>query len=156
MFGIQALLLEDGGFDVVGLGANAAEAIALCQDKHPDVIIMDLNMSGNVVGAISEISSAKERNIKVLAFTAITGVDYAIAALDKGASGYVLKGSSIKELKDAIHVVHGGDTFISPSFASKVIAGLQSASLRRLARTNCRFSVREEQVLRLLLKGQTC
>lgn len=155
MFGIRALLVGEGGFDVIGLGASAAEALALCQEKHPDVIIMDLNMPGNVNEAISEIVSAKGSNMKVLAFTAVTGVDYAIAALEMGASGYVLKGSSIDELKDAIHVVHAGGTFISPGFASKLISGIHSASLRRAARNDCRFSVREEQVLRLLLKGQT-
>lgn len=75
--------------------------------------------------------------------------------LEAGALGYVLKGSTFEELTEAIRVVHGGDTCITPSFASKVIAGLRMASLRRQAARAIRLSAREEQVLRLLLRGNT-
>ncbi len=153
--GVQSLLADSGSFEVVGIASNAAEALRVVRDNEPDLIIMDLNMPGDVIGVISAISAAKDSKTRVLAFTAVTGVDYAIAALEAGASGYVLKGCSIEELKAAICAVKAGETYISSSFASKVVSGVRTASLRRKAREACRFSVREEQVLRLLLTGQT-
>lgn len=152
--GILALLNSESNFNVQGTASNAGGAIAICEKYSPDVIVMDLNMPGNVIGAIKTIVSMSETT-KVMAFTAVSGVDYAIAALEAGAAGYVLKGSTIDELKEAIEQVHQGENYISPSFAAKVVSGLRSASLRRTAREACRFSVREEQVLRLLLQGQT-
>ncbi len=152
--GIMALFDSDPMINVKGTGDDANSAIALSNEHGPDVIVMDLNMPGNVIDAIKAIASSGETT-KVLAFTAVSGVDYAIAALEAGAAGYVLKGSSIDDLKQAIEQVHLGESYISPSFASKVVAGMRTASLRRTARENCRFSVREEQVLRLLLLGHT-
>lgn len=154
LLGIVSLLNSEPNFRVVGTGGDASSALALSKKHTPDIMLMDLNMPGDVLNTIKQISTSGAKT-KVLAFTAVTGVDYAIAALEAGAAGYVLKGSSINDLKEAIEQVHGGESYISPSFASKVVSGLRSASLRRTAREACRFSVREEQVLRLLLQGQT-
>jgi DNA-binding NarL/FixJ family response regulator len=82
-------------------------------------------------------------------------VDSAIRALDAGASGYVLKGSSAHELIQAIESVCRGETYITQSFASQVIAGLRNAGLRRAAAEAVRFSIREDQIVRLLLRGLT-
>ncbi len=152
--GILALLNSEARMNVQGTAGDAAGALKLCEKFAPDVIIMDLNMPGNVIGAVKTIAS-KPGPTKVLAFTAVSGVDYAIAALEAGAAGYVLKGSSIDELKEAIEQIYQGESYISPSFAAKVVSGLRTASLRRTAREACRFSVREEQIVRLLLQGQT-
>ena len=92
---------------------------------------------------------------KIVAFTAATGVDSAIRALDAGANGYVLKGSSAQELIQAIESVRHGETYITQSFASQVIAALRNASLRRVAAEAVRFSIREDQIVRLLLRGKT-
>ncbi len=153
--GVQALLESDDDFSIVGIGGTADDAIALARNHKPSVMVMDVNMPGNVIKAVSEISQMNGGRIRVLAFTAVTGVDYAIAALEAGAAGYILKGSTIGELKDAIRAVDHGETFISPGFANKVLTGLRTEKLRRAARENCKFSVREEQVLRLLMTGLT-
>jgi DNA-binding NarL/FixJ family response regulator len=116
---------------------------------------MDVNMPGNVIKAFTDISQMNRGETRVLAFTAVAGVDYAIAALEAGAAGYILKGSTIEELKQAIRAVSDGETYISPAFANKVLTGLRTEKLRRTARENCRFSVREEQVVRLLMTGMT-
>jgi DNA-binding NarL/FixJ family response regulator len=92
---------------------------------------------------------------RILTFTAATGIDDAISALEAGAGGYVLKGSTGEELIDAVRTVHAGDTYITASYAAKVVAGLRTASLRKSAIEAMRLSLREEQVLRLLLRGST-
>ena len=76
-------------------------------------------------------------------------------ALTSSSNGYVLKGSSAQELIQAIEAVRHGETYITQSFASQVIAALRNASLRRVAAEAVRFSIREDQIVRLLLRGKT-
>ena len=152
--GIASMFTTGTDFDVVAVGASAADALAIASAQTPDVLVVDLSMPGNVFGAIAEIVG-KAQGTKVLAFTAMTGIEYAVQALDAGASGYILKGSTADELKQGIRAVHGGETFITPSFANKVIVALRSASLRKVAAQAIKLSIREEQIIRLLLRGRT-
>jgi DNA-binding NarL/FixJ family response regulator len=90
-----------------------------------------------------------------VAFTASTGIDSAIRALDVGATGYVLKGSDNIELIHAISSVRAGETYITPCFANRVIVGLRDASLRRRAAEAVILSIRERQIVHLLMSGKT-
>jgi DNA-binding NarL/FixJ family response regulator len=62
---------------------------------------------------------------------------------------------SAKELIQAVDAVRHGETYITQSFASQVIAALRNTSLRRMAAEAVRFSIREEQIVRLLSRGKT-
>jgi len=151
--GIATLLSRtQGRLQISSTGSTVRDIIDISTRLHPDVIIVDLSMPGDVYAAIAA-SIKISPNTKVVAFTAATGVDSAIRALDAGASGYVLKGSSAQELIQAIEAVCHGETYITRSFASQVIAGLRNASLRRVAAEAVRFSIRENQIVRLLLRG---
>ncbi len=152
--GIVALLSRAQGLKVLTTGSTAKDIIDISLRFHPDVIIVDLSMAGDVYEAIST-SIRLAPNTKVVAFTAATGVDSAIRALDAGASGYVLKGSSAQELIQAVESVRLGETYITQSFASQVIAALRNTSLRRKAAEAVKFSIREYQIVRLLLRGNT-
>lgn len=152
--GIVALLSRAPGLRVLSTGSTAKDIIDISLRFHPDVLIVDLSMAGDVYEAIA--ASIKLAPLtKVVAFTAATGVDSAIRALDAGASGYVLKGSSAQELIQAVDSVRLGETYITQSFASQVIAALRNTSLRRKAAEAVRFSIREDQIVRLLLRGKT-
>ena len=152
--GILGLLSRAQGLEILSTGSTAKDIIDISARFHPDVIIVDLSMAGDVYEAIAT-SIKLSPTTKIVAFTAATGVDSAIRALDAGANGYVLKGSSAKELLQAIEAVRHGETYITQSFASQVIAGLRNASLRRVAAEAVRFSIREDQIVRLLLRGFT-
>ena len=152
--GIVTLLSRAQRLQVLSIGSTARDIIDISSRFHPDVIIVDLSMSGDVYAAITT-SIKISPNTKIVAFTAATGVDSAIRALDAGASGYVLKGSSAGELIQAVESVYLGETYITQSFASQVIAALRNASLRRVAAEAVRFSIREHQIVRLLLRGKT-
>jgi two-component system, NarL family, nitrate/nitrite response regulator NarL len=152
--GIVTLLSRAQGLEVLSTGSSAGDLIDISSRLQPDVIVADLNMPGDVYAAIA--SSIKvSPNTKIVAFTAATGVDTAIRALDAGANGYVLKGSSAQELIQAIEAVRLGETYITQSFASQVIAALRNAAVRRVAAEAVRFSIREDQIVRLLLRGYT-
>jgi DNA-binding NarL/FixJ family response regulator len=123
--GIVALLSRAQGLQVLSTGSTAKDIIDISLRFHPDVIIVDLSMSGDVYAAIAT-SIKVAPNTKVVAFTAATDVDSAIRALDAGASGYVLKGSTAKELIQAVESVRHGETYITQSLASQVIAALRN------------------------------
>ena len=148
--GIVTLLSRAQGFEVTSTGSTARDIIDISSRLHPDVIIVDLSMAGDVYEAIAT-SIRVSPDTKIVAFTAATGVDSAIRALDAGANGYVLKGSSAQELIQAVESVRHGETYITQSFASQVIAALRNASLRRVAAEAVRFSIREDQIVRLLV-----
>jgi DNA-binding NarL/FixJ family response regulator len=151
--GVVNLFERNDDFVVVAKGTTADEALQINREFVPDVMVLDLFMPGNVFEVISEIVRTS-RGSKVVAFTAMTGSDYAVRALNAGASGYILKGSSAEELIQGVRAAHCGETYITPGFACKVIEALRIASLRK-AGAPIKLSLREEQIVRLLLRGYT-
>jgi DNA-binding NarL/FixJ family response regulator len=151
---IFSLLSRTEGFEVVATGTTARDVVDICELHQPKVAIVDLSMIGDVYAAIATAIKLAPAT-KIIAFTAATGVEPAIRALDAGASGYVLKGSSSRELIQAIASVQGGETYITQNFASRVIAALRDPMLRRKAAEAVKLSIREEQIVRLLLRAKT-
>ena len=151
---VSTLLCRADFFDIVATGTSARDVLEIGTLVRPHVMIVDLGMAGDVYAAIATVT-ALSNETKFVAFTASTGVDCAIRALDSGATGYVLKGSSSDELLQAIASVNSGETYITRNFASQVIAALRDTSLRRKAAEAVKLSIREQQIVRLLLKGKT-
>ena len=151
---LSSLLKRTEGFDIVGTGKSSVDVVELCRLTRPQVAVVDLTVSGDVYGAIANAIKISP-STKIVAFTAATGVEPAIRALDAGATGYVLKRSSPNELIQAILSVQSGETFITHSFASRVISGLRDTSLRRKAAEAVVLSIREQQIVRLLMSGKT-
>ena len=152
--GLGHLFDLDPDFKVLGFGTNAGDAVDMADRLAPDLIVLDLNMPGKILDAMRTISVRSPRT-RMLVFTAVTNVDLAASALEAGAQGYVLKGSGVDELFDAIHAVNAGETFISPGFASKLVAGIRTSNMRRTKTEALRLNSREEQIMRLLLRGAT-
>lgn len=135
---------------IVGSGSRAADAVSIAEQQCPEVMIIELLIPGNALEAIARIR-IKSPSMVIIVFSGCDRVDHACSALDAGANGYVLKGSPVAELQGAIVEAILGVTFVSPSLASKMIT-----TLRRLPADDVdgqRFSVREEQIVRLLMKG---
>jgi len=151
---ISNLLNRARGFEVVGTGASANDIVELCERSKPQIAVVGLRMPGDVYAALP-IAIKFPPSTKIVAFTAASGVDPAIRALDAGASGYVLKGSSTNELLQAISAVLSGETYITRTFANNVVAALRDASGRRKAAEAVILSIREQQVIRLLMNGKT-
>jgi DNA-binding NarL/FixJ family response regulator len=134
---------------VISTGGCCDDALDIAQNHGPDIIILDLNMPGNAFDCIKQIRKTSP-DVKIIAFTASSGINHAIDALQAGASGYVLKGSSLDSLTDAIDAVMSGETYISKGFATKVIAALTNPQGARI-----KLSAREEQIVALLLESRT-
>jgi two-component system, NarL family, nitrate/nitrite response regulator NarL len=152
--GIVSVFSKSDELNIVGKGNSTDDAVAIAETLSPEILVVDLNMPGDIFEAIARIVERRP-NTRIIAFTAATSIDHAVRALDAGASGYVLKGSSADDLLNAIRAVRLGDTFIAQGFAGKVIAALRNASLRKAAARAIKLSIREEQIVRLLLRGRT-
>ena len=147
--GLRAIFARRHGYKVVATGGCCDEALNIALHHKPEVLILDLNMPGNAFDCIRQ-TRKKVPEIKIIAFTASSGINHAIDALQAGASGYVLKGSSLDNLMDAIDAVMSGETYISKGFATKVIAALTNPQGARI-----KLSTREEQIVALLLESRT-
>ena len=108
----RALTLEDD-FKVIGEGASADDAIALCDELHPDVMIIDLKMPGGGIKAVTEIHQ-RQADVGLIVVTVQDDHGSVIAALAAGARGYILKGCRAHELIDAVRVVAAGGTYVTP------------------------------------------
>lgn len=152
--GLVNLFSDGQDYDVVGKGTCAADVIELSLGCGAQVMVLDLDMPGNVFDAIKNIRS-ENSGIKILIFTASNAIEEAVRALDAGANGYVVKGSTAEDLTLAIQSILAGETYITQKLAARVIMALREASIRKNAHQALQLSVREEQILRQLLRGST-
>lgn len=141
-------------FEVLANGSSAADAVGVAARYKPNIIVLDLTIKGNAFEAISKIVG-EFPDTKVVVFTGLVGVESALQALEVGASGFVSKGSTAAELGEALRCVAGGETYITQSFATQVIAALRDSDVRKRAAAAIKLSIREEQIVRLLLRGKT-
>jgi len=152
--GLAHVLTAQGPFNVVARGESTRDALAIAERHRPDLMILDLAISGNAVATISEIT-ARYPSMGIIAFTALPGIEYTVSALEAGARGYVSKSCAAGELINAANTVIAGGTYISKNFASGAIAALKNASVRKVAMQALSLTAREDQIVGLLLEGRT-
>jgi DNA-binding NarL/FixJ family response regulator len=146
-------LLEEEGVDVVGEASTGRDALVELRVLAPDVVVMDLNMPGiSGVEAIREMAMIAP-TARVLVLTASDGDADVMDAILAGASGYLLKDSSLPELMAGIRATASGESLISPAIATKVLHQLRAASTQREEADASVLSDREMQVLRLIANG---
>ncbi|HEY9241311.1 MAG TPA: response regulator transcription factor [Streptosporangiaceae bacterium] len=120
--GFTTLLNSEPDIEVIGEAVNGQEAIARAAQLRPDVMLMDVRMPVlDGLQATREIT-AMPGAPKVLVLTTFDLDDYVYQALRWGASGFLLKDASARELADAVRVVAGGDALLSPGVTRRLIA----------------------------------
>ena len=148
-------LLTDAGVEVVGEASNGERGVKLCQELHPQVALMDLNMPGiSGIEATREIVSSSP-GVQVVMLT-ISEEDAAmIDALLAGAAGYLLKDATLEEIVSAVQAAARGDAVIPPRVAPEVLARLREREpAARSGGVRPDLSDRELDVLRLLVDGK--
>ncbi len=159
--GLRALLSAEPDCEVVGEAGDGAEALAVAQERLPDVILLDLSMPG--LGGLEALRELKQRlpRAKVLVLTMHDDEGYLYQVLQAGASGYLLKRAADSELLAAIRAVHRGDTYLYPSLAKALVEDYLKLSagghLKGIADKEAfdGLSPREREVLRLIAQGHT-
>ncbi|MDB5542386.1 MAG: response regulator transcription factor [Devosia sp.] len=149
--GLASLFDDEPGFDIVGTGTTASDATLLIETLHPDILITDLSMPGDIFATIETIVA--RFSTRIVVFTAFANVEMAMRALDAGAHAFVLKGRPSEELYAAIEAVLAGTVFVSPDFAPTLRSGYRHRSREKPAEV--RLSAREKQLVSCLLEGKT-
>lgn len=119
---LKIVLNVSAGIEVVDTAASGAEALKSVAALRPDVVLMDIRMPE--MDGVEATRLIKERypQTKVIVLTTFDDDEYVFGALKNGASGYLLKGSGISELAEAINIAYSGGALINPNIASKVIS----------------------------------
>ena len=108
-------------FEVVDCVADGMEVMASVKEEKPDVILMDIRMPRMDGVVCTQRLKELYHDIKIIILTTFDDDEYVFNALKFGASGYLLKGISMKELSDAIRKVYNGTAMINEDIASKVL-----------------------------------
>ncbi len=154
--GLQMVLEQEPDIEVVGEAGDGAEAVSSAVDNVPDIVLMDVRMPRR--GGIDACTSIHELipSAKIIMLTISDEEADLYDAIKAGATGYLLKEISIEEVASAIRAVHGGQSLISPSMASKLLTEFTSMSKKANDRQQVptpRLTDREMDVLKLVAKG---
>ncbi len=146
--GVTRSLSEVSDFVVVGEGANTGDATMIASNARPDVLLLDVSMPGNGLSVIDEILSLSP-DTRILILTASEEVDTLVAALQRGAKGYILKGVGARSLAEAIRTVFKGTRYVSPTMSAKVM----EYSLSGQTSDKDTLTPREREVMDLVAQG---
>jgi DNA-binding NarL/FixJ family response regulator len=154
--GLTMLLAVEPGIEVVGEAGDGVEGTALAESAAPDVVLLDVRMPKR--SGIEACLAIKEAvpSAKIIMLTVSDEEADLYEAVKSGASGYLLKDSSIEEVAQAVRVVADGQSLISPSMAIKLIDEFKQMSKpEKTAGPGLRLTERELDVLRLVAQGHS-
>jgi DNA-binding NarL/FixJ family response regulator len=147
------MILEASGVTVVGEAATGTEAVDAARALAPDVILMDVQMPDmDGIEATARILAA-DRSPRILIVTTFDRDDYLFAALDAGASGFLLKNAGPEELVAAVRVVAAGDALLAPEVTRRVIERHAARTAPAASASAPGLTDRERDVLRLLAEA---
>jgi len=157
--GLQMVVSQDDDIEIVGEAGDGKEAVDRTVELLPDVVLMDVRMphtSG--IEACQRIKS-QVPSTKIIMLTMSDEESDLYEAVKAGANGYLLKDVPGEEIADGVRAVHNGDSLISPSMASKLLAEFALMSRRQGERPSAvgapRLTERELEVLRLVAEGNS-
>lgn len=147
------MILEASGIEVVGEAATGVEAVQRAAHLAPDVVFMDVQMPDmDGIDATRRILEAGSR-ASVVIVTTFDRDDYLFAALDAGASGFLLKNAGPEELVQAARIAASGDALLAPEVTRRVIKRYGAAEHMPVTASGefpAELTEREADVLRLL------
>ena len=147
--GLGAFLMAFPDLELAGEASSGERAVALCQQVQPDVVLMDLVMPGMDGATATRKIREQCPQIQVLALTSFKEDDLVQGALQAGAIGYLLKDISAAELANAIRAAHTGKPTLAPEAAQALIQAARAPQ----ERPGADLSVREREVLALMVQG---
>lgn len=107
--------------EITGMASDGQSVLSMIKKEKPDVILMDIRMPGMDGVECTRIVKEKYPDIYIIILTTFDDDEYVYGALKYGASGYLLKGISMKELASAIRTVVSGRAMINPEITDKVV-----------------------------------
>ncbi len=153
--GIRALLEASGDIAIVGEATTGDEVMALAEQTHPDVILMDLRMPGvNGIEATRRILRMLPQ-VRVLVVTMFEDDSSVFAAMRAGARGYILKDATNEDILQAIKTVGNGGAIFSPAIATRLRSFFTQPQFALPKTIFPELTDREREILDLLARGQS-
>ncbi len=140
--GVAAVLSAQAGIRVAGEAADGQSALGILERTAVDLCLVDLRMPGMDGVQFMREASLRCPGLRFVVLTTYDGIDEVHAALQAGASGYLLKGMAAEELVDAVRVVSRGGRFLPPRIEEKYRDRIDAGLTRR-----------EMEILRLIARG---
>lgn len=150
--GVAHSLGSEPDLDVVAQTASGEDAVELAQRLTPDVVLLDITMPGAGGIAAAARIAASVPGTRILMLTVSEDKDNLLAALKAGAHGYVLKGASASELRAIVRRVAGGEVFITPALAARLLVEFSRPQPRDPL---SELTAREHDVIELLSLGSS-
>jgi two-component system response regulator NreC len=154
--GIETLVGSEPDMEIVGQASNAIDAIAQAAEVKPDVVLMDIGMTGLSSFEATRQIRKNRPETRILFLTMYDDEDYLVESMQAGGAGYVLKDSPASQLLNAIREVHLGGSYLSPRMLSQLVDDFRSRvkSTQQLPRF-ATLTQREKEVLKLLAEGNS-
>jgi NarL family two-component system response regulator LiaR len=146
--GLGAFLLVYDDLELIGEASSGEEAVRLCEQLQPNVVLMDLVMPGMDGAAATRAIRERWPHIQVVALTSFKEKDLVQGVLEAGAIGYMLKNVSADELAGAIRAAHAGQSTLAPEAAQVLIQ-----ATREPPSPGYDLTPREREVLTLMIEG---
>lgn len=147
--GIRSLLTNEKDIDFIGSASTAASCLAFFKNRQPDVLLLDINLpDGNGIDLCKEIREQYPQ-VFILGLSTFNQASYIKEMMNNGASGYVLKNATQKELTEAIHLAAIGKTYMAYEVAKTLHAAEQHHS------PEITLGRREKEILDLIKEGFT-
>ena len=145
--GLEQLLQTFDDVEFLGAGGGGEEAVALCAEHRPDVLLLDLSMPDVDGIEVTKRLRDASPDTRVVVFTSFSDRERIVQALDAGAVGYLLKDAEPEELHAAVQAASRGEAPITPRAAAALLAD------RRERPAEVALTAREREVLALVVEG---
>jgi NarL family two-component system response regulator YdfI len=154
--GLRLILETEDDFEIIAEASDGAEALRLCAEHTPDVVLMDLRMPGmDGLTAIEKLRAAQPQ-IAVVILTTFNEDDLMLRGLQAGARGYLLKDTDRAALFDTIRAAARGETLLKPEIMARVLsrAGAGMHPSPAAESTPLDLTEREREVLASVARGE--
>jgi DNA-binding NarL/FixJ family response regulator len=156
--GFSALLDTRDDIEVVGTAADGEEAVRVCREQRPDVVLMDIRMPAmDGIEATRQLGEDGAEAPKVIVLTTFDLDEYVYDALGAGASGFLLKDVTAETLFDAVRVVAAGEALLDPAVTRRLVSEFARLRPTLPPRPDAleELTPREVEVLRLVAEGMS-
>lgn len=154
--GVRTLLAAEPDLEIAGEARDAAEAVNLSRQNHPDVVLMDIGMTGMSSFEATRVIRKERPETRVVFLSMYDDDEYLAECVSIGASGYILKESPAEQLLTAIREVHRGGSYLSPRLLTRLVDDLRTQGHEPVRQP--RFGTltkREREILKMLAEGQS-
>ena len=154
--GLRSLLESEPGIEVVGEAADGLEALRLCTEHQPDILILDVAMPRLNGIEVAARAQKFDRPPRMIMLSMHSDESYVLRALAAGAAAYLLKDATDEDLLPAVRAIAAGKPYFSPAVTALLVEDyIRQLQARGLTDSYHLLTDREKQVLQLLAEGRS-